>query len=885
MTDASNEIIIDSKDIEVIIDKDVSLIDNNIDVKTLEPEYEVTINRKEYNVVGDELYIPKRYEDAPQWLRDVIGNVTDVALSAKISEINNLTQSLNNLIDELEVAKNTYTMSVISSNDINERINTAITTLNSSVMESDATILGLATTRVTPDQAQAISIDAIRASLNDTISGNSLGSIISGMQSTTTTGDYTNAQSIEVLQSTIEGNADATATAINTINTFAGIDSAGAYTYTGLTGYLVDPNTGMIGGGQSELQNTITTTGDNVEAKFEYGSNIKIGGKYHNAGFGLKTTMTGGDGTTADPYNSEFWINAEKFKFTNNSMSGQATPFSIDATGLQPKITFNGLVTFGSGQTGTIEEAISSTIETVQVGDKNINISDNLIPTTSLVSDINNAGYQFVGDPVKAMQTGVSTFSEAQVTLTSGSEVYSPYVDEITVPYYYRFAITGVTNIDSFKIITIDSANQETEHTLVVTLNVDVLALNPANWYIVEGIINPIGGNSAPSGSVRDALNNKIGRVNNYPMPSSVKKLVLGWTLPCTISRMKLCKVTADTITESYATTDYVSEVVSSSGYVRPSEVADAINNNTTTINGSKITTGTILADKINTTGLIAENISADELAGKTISGGRIIGATIEGVNINGAVITGATIRASYLDLDGELEVLTNFYLCLSGNTSGVPALALSEGRYRTYSSADIDAVPSSAYFNIYRIPSMSIVSEPHQKVSGTVGYSALYGKILSYNNANSGTNIKAVKIRPTFNIISPINLATGTINSTVNIYLGSRHLLRVIVDDLIANNHYDDSITANCYSSYWGTDEIRVKVDGNASLSITGVPIFDFLVNISIVDGIRKFIISSNQKVSTIPFDWTSGSLVISSTGEVVTKTLGPQIQINNMI
>ena len=279
MTDASNEIIIDSKDIEVIIDKDVSLIDNNIDVKTLEPEYEVTINRKEYNVVGDELYIPKRYEDAPQWLRDIIDNVTDVALSAKISEINNLTQSLNNLIDELEVAKNTYTMSVISSNDINERINTAITTLNSSVMESDATILGLATTRVTPDQAQAISIDAIRTSLNDTISGNSLGSIISGMQSATTTGDYTNAQSIEVLQSTIEGNADSTASAINTINTFAGLDSTGAYTYTGLTGYLVDPNTGMIGGGQSELQNTITTTGDNVEAKFEYGSNIKIGGQ------------------------------------------------------------------------------------------------------------------------------------------------------------------------------------------------------------------------------------------------------------------------------------------------------------------------------------------------------------------------------------------------------------------------------------------------------------------------------------------------------------------------------------------------------------------------------------------------------------------------------
>ena len=395
----SDSLEINSNNSISIIDNDAIVLatNNAIDIKYSEPEYDVTVNKKEYIITGDTLYIPKRYEDAPQWLRDIIDNVTDVALSAKISEINNLTQSLNNLIVELEVAKNTYTMSVISSNDINERINTAITTLNSSVMESDATILGLATTKVTPEQAQAISIDAIRTSLNDTISGNSLGSIISGMQETTTTGDYTNAQSIEVLQSTIEGNADSTATAIDTINTFAGIDEAGAYTYTGLTGYLVDPNTGMIGGGQSELQNTITTTGDNVEAKFEYGSNIKIGGQYHNAGFGLKTTMTGGDGTIADPYNSEFWINAEKFKFTNNSMSGQATPFSIDATGVTPKITFNGLVRFGSGQTGTIDEAINSKVSSATTDDiaKKLGYSSyaDMVSKASLGQTIINGGY------------------------------------------------------------------------------------------------------------------------------------------------------------------------------------------------------------------------------------------------------------------------------------------------------------------------------------------------------------------------------------------------------------------------------------------------------------------------------------------------------------
>lgn len=775
-------------------------------------------------------------------------------------------------------------------------------------MESDATILGLATTRVTPEQAQAISIDAIRTSLNDTISGNSLGSIISGLSETTTTGDYTNAQSIEVLQSTIEGNADATATAIDTINTFAGIDETGAYTYTGLTGYLVDPNTGMIGGGQSELQNTITTTGDNVEAKFEYGSNIKIGGKYHNAGFGLKTTMTGGDGTANDPYNSEFWINAEKFKFTNNSMSGQATPFSIDATGLQPKITFNGLVTFGSGQSGTIEEAISSTIETVQVGDKNINISDNLIPTTSLVSDTNNAGYQFIGSPTKSMQTGISTFAEAQVTLTSGSECYSPYVDEITVPYYYRFGITGVTNVDSFKIITIDSANQETEHTLLVTLNVEVPELNPLNWYIVEGIINPIGGNSSPSGSIRDALNSKLGTINNYPMPSSVTKLLLGWTLPCTISRMKLCKINADTITESYATTDYINEVVSSSGYVRPSEVAAAINNNTTTIDGSKITTGTILADKINTTGLIAENISAEEISGKTIVGGRI----------NGAIIEGVVIKASYLDLDGELEVLTNYHLCMT--QAQLTSVIAAGGTGELYTNGTL--MPDAVYIatsDEYRIPSISFISE---KVDSVSNGSTITGRIRSYNTYNAGSNMKAVKIRPVFITTSgqfAFNRNSIYDNKAITLKLGHQPLVTLNF------NTYSVDITTNsqCYMITTVTNHLT-GVSNSATVGIYGSGLNKTVVdnyqlnidNLPVIGTIRCEIVSTYEHVfipgymdnennwvasysawegygdckvmltgssAELPFDWNDSSSVLNISGSGTYSLSG--ISINNML
>ena len=301
-------------------------------------------------------------------------------------------------------------------------------------------------------------------------------------------------------------------------------------------------------------------------------------------------------------------------------------------------------------------------------------------------------------------------------------------------------------------------------------------------------------------------------------------------------------------------------------GYLSYADMVAAAESGQTIINGGYlrgelIEAGSIVANQINTTGLVADSIKSNTIISNDIVGNRIIGSIIDGARINGAII-----KASYLDLDGDIEVLTNYHI--------------STAMYDANPSLYIDAIFISAD-NEYRIPSISVVSESFQTTTASI----LNGKIMPYNKADSGTNTKAVKIRPTFNIISPINLATGEINSTVNIYLGSTHLLRVIVDDIISGNSYEDSITANCYSSYWGTDEIRVKVDGSNSLTITGVPIFDFTVTISIVNGVRKFVISSSTKVSMLPFDWTSGNLVISSTGNNVTKNLGSQIQVNNMI
>ncbi len=61
------------------------------------------------------------------------------------------------------------------------------------------------------------------------------------------------------MTSTLEGEVDARATAINTINTYVGVNEAGASTGTGLSAYLVGSD-GNVGSADSQVANGIAVT-------------------------------------------------------------------------------------------------------------------------------------------------------------------------------------------------------------------------------------------------------------------------------------------------------------------------------------------------------------------------------------------------------------------------------------------------------------------------------------------------------------------------------------------------------------------------------------------------------------------------------------------------
>ena len=123
---------------------------------------------------------------------------------------------------------------------------------------------------------------------------------------------------------------------------------AGSEAITTLTSNLATTNT-TVGGHTTQL-NTVDTRIANgvasVETKWAYNSVVNINGVYKKSGFGLATNYTSGDGTQANPYVSEFWIDASRLKFTNSNVTGSAAPFTIDASGITPQITFNGKVAF-----------------------------------------------------------------------------------------------------------------------------------------------------------------------------------------------------------------------------------------------------------------------------------------------------------------------------------------------------------------------------------------------------------------------------------------------------------------------------------------------------------------------------------------------------------
>lgn len=614
-----NTEVVSSNEIQVDVPTSIEVIEG-------EKDYEVSVVKKEYTIIGDSIFIPSMYEDAPPWLKEFIDTTINVAVTYRDQSLIDRLESLLSLLDY--VPKNQYTEQInqIVSEDgiINSRIATLNSSFSDAINSTNATIAEINLTYASKNEAAAIAANILSASLSGS---GQIGSTLIQLQEAYADLESTTAQSVNALESVMEGEINGNAQAMETIRTYVGIDEAGAGTGTGLSAYL-ESSDGTIGGADSQLANTIRVTSEGVESKFAYNSVVNINGIYKKSGFGLTTNYTSGNGTQANPYISEFWIDASRFKFTNSNQTGQVAPFTIDATGATPQIAFNGIVNF-------------SNVSNVQNSGSNL-----------LYNSAPKIGYETKGWSIGWSNHGLSS------NIGAGFDSWKPTGGaSVFIQVHGSPAVGSVFDINnsSFPVV----AGNKYEASAYIsshrcTSYVTIAWYNSSNTYISEssGTIVNLNSSGALSGWARSTLivTAPTGAVKGL---FYVRSSVTGDNPYCFVSYAFAGKVLSNqTVVSDWSEGTSVSI---SSGDV----VTDINAGNTTTINGGKITTGSIAANKFAPAtgssstwtggGLVSDNFNGNPVGsiGNPTQGFRLSS------NAAGSAadpnIYGAVIRASYL--------------------------------------------------------------------------------------------------------------------------------------------------------------------------------------------------------------------------------------------
>lgn len=518
---------------------------------------------------------------------------------------------------------------------------------------------------------------------------------------------------------------------------------------TDLTASLNTTN-GVVGGHTTQLSTVDTRIANgvaSVETKWAYDSVVNINGVYKKSGFGLTTNYTSGSGTQADPYVSEFWIDASRFKFTNSMMTGSVAPFTIDANETTPQITFNGKVSFNSV---TNAPSISSNLlynsePSLYGGTKGYVLGYNDTGTTAVVG-------QYVGDWAPSGSSSVYICCigtpAPNTVFDINSEKRTPIVGGKT---YCAYAYFG--------------AHRCTAQLLI-------------GFYDASGnIIQYIYGPDAPAALGGKSLSGYAHSTIKVVAPSnaaSVSMIYRGKNTTGERPYVFVVRSYLGVIDSVNSETPEWSEGTAVT-YTPSNVVSDINNGNTTTINGGRITTGSITANQIQAGSISADRLMAGTSGSTVWTGGGLVSANFNGnsygdigsptsgfrLSANAAGTSsdpnmyGAYIKASYVESLYSPVVGTNnsgkFNYASSGSSVTVYGPYYSSGylanRVTSLSSSILIVkgfFPFTASIS-RQSPSYSISKSLERSINGgvytsvqTKSYSIVFGSINDYSLSNS---------------------------------------------------------------------------------------------------------------------------------------------------
>lgn len=357
-----------------------------IDVTKDKEDYEVKIAKREYTIIGDSIFIPTVYDDAPPWLKDLLDNTIAVAVDRRDQSIVDRMEAILTAVEFVPMNQYSEQIYQIIGEDgiINQRIAALNSNLTDALNSTNATIATINTTYVTKEEAGTIASNVVTASVSES---GVIGSKIVDLQEAYATLSASTAQELEVMEA-----------------------SFGAYASGTLT----------------ELE-SVKATIDGVEAKFSYNSELKLNGTTYTSGYGLATSLTENSGIPVG--SSEFWVKADKFRLVSSSgIKSSYSPFLVDAT--TGDINFNGKVSF---ENITDTPTINRTYVQAEAPFENLNTGDVWID-----EDDGNAIHTYDGTSWVMSTTGINTYLQNDAP-TTGMVAGDIWVDSNDNYKQYRY--------------------------------------------------------------------------------------------------------------------------------------------------------------------------------------------------------------------------------------------------------------------------------------------------------------------------------------------------------------------------------------------------------------------------------------------------------------
>ena len=306
-----------------------------IDVTKEKEDYEVKVAKREYTIIGDSIFIPTIYNEAPPWLKDLLDRTIAVAVDKRDQSIVDRMEAILTAVEFVPMNQYSEQIYQIIGEDgiINQRIAALNSNLTDAINSTNATIATINSTYVTKEEAGSIASNVVIASISES---GEIGSKIVDLQEAYATFSASTAQELEVLEASFKEYSSSTI---------------------------------------MELE-SVRAAVDGVDAKFSYDSNLKLNGTTYTSGYGLATSLTENSGIPVG--SSEFWIKADKFRLVSSSgIKSSYSPFSVDAT--TGDINFNGKVSFeniaGGFDPAAIINANTTTIDGGKITTNSISAS------------------------------------------------------------------------------------------------------------------------------------------------------------------------------------------------------------------------------------------------------------------------------------------------------------------------------------------------------------------------------------------------------------------------------------------------------------------------------------------------------------------------------